>query len=206
MRRLPSRVWVGALLVSAGALSVGAHAQALSPGQVAEVKACKAQSQATISAESLRSARLRQSEYGELDVPVVVRALGWKLLQANNNPGGLSAQDIRWWGYHSPQVNAYAAGSDTLLVSSALWESGLSPDEQAAVLAHEMSHLALSHGTLWGCWHRVVQSPSLHAQLRQEMEEQADEQAREWLARAGFDSGALQRVRSRAGPPPGAPR
>lgn len=177
-----------------------AQAQSLSTSQVAEIKACRTQAQTQVNAESLRMARLRQAEGGELEVPVSVRALGWRLLRANGNPAGLNEQTLRWWGYHAGQVNAFAAGADTLLVSSALWQSDFSPDEQAAVLAHELSHLAQGHNTLWGCWARVVQSAQLHAQLRQEMEEQAEEQAKGWLAAAGFDPGALPRVRARVGP------
>ena len=190
----------GAALAGLALLPAAAQAQALSTSQVAEIKACRTQAQAQVNAESLRMARLRQSEGGELEVPVSIRALGWRLLRANGNPTGLNEQTLRWWGYHASQVNAFAAGADTLLVSSALWQSAFSPDEQAAVLAHELSHLAQGHNTLWGCWSRVVQSPQLHAQLRQEMEEQAEEQAKGWLAAAGFDPGALPRVRARVGP------
>lgn len=109
----------------------------------------------------------------------------------------------------APEVNAFAAPGGSIVVYCGLVETMDSPDLLAAVVAHEMQHVALRHST-----RSIFRSFALEAvialmlgdvsgglaeaaghlgQLKymREDEEEADREGLLLLARAGFDPGAM---------------
>ncbi|MEC9432815.1 MAG: M48 family metallopeptidase [Pseudomonadota bacterium] len=125
--------------------------------------------------------------------------------------------------YRSDRVNAFAAPGGHVILLSALLEQASGPDEVAAVLAHELGHVALRHQlramlrgagstALIGLMFGDVTGGSAAARLAgamvdasysQEAEREADAYAQELLARAGLPASALadffERIESRPG-------
>lgn len=126
--------------------------------------------------------------------------------------------------YRSDQVNAFAAPGGYVLVLSALLEQASGPDEVAAVLAHELGHVALRHQlrdmlrgagstALIGMMFGDVAGGSAATRLAgalvdagysQEAEREADVYAQELLARAGLPASALAGFFERLSAGPGA--
>ncbi|WP_339947253.1 M48 family metallopeptidase [uncultured Albimonas sp.] len=110
----------------------------------------------------------------------------------------------------SPQVNAFAAPGGRVAILSGLLESASGPDEVAAVLAHELGHVAhrdglrallrqagtqglltLFLGDMAGGSLAGLTQMALTASYSREMETQADAFAHQMLGEAGLPAGAL---------------
>ena len=112
----------------------------------------------------------------------------------------------------SDQVNAFAAPGGRIAILSGLLETASGPDQVAAVLAHELGHVAhrdglrailraagtqgaltLFLGDLAGGSLSALTQLALAASYSREMEREADEYAHARLAAAGIPTAALAR-------------
>lgn len=123
----------------------------------------------------------------------------------------------------SPEVNAYALPGGFVTVNMGLLESAESGEEIAGVLAHELQHVRLRHGTTrmlraaggrvilglvlgWGDIGVLAQYAGDLVDLSydRDQEREADEQGRRLLMAAGIDPGGMgrffERLEARGGP------
>lgn len=208
-----------AVLLCLGAC--GAQAQALpTPEQVKYVKQCAPASVTTAELDKLsrKAAKETQSYFGAVEVPLSVKLVAHRLIQASpllsSRWDSVNALDLR--GYEHRQIHAQLNGVSGVMVSSALWKASpaLDPHEQAAVLAHELAHLEAQDLQLWGCFAQSRLYPDLISfadamdfvvtgndpivrQFLHELEGATDKRARQLLESAGFEPSALDRVLSR---------
>jgi predicted Zn-dependent protease len=75
-----------------------------------------------------------------------LKRLGQRLGQAANTPF-----DIRVRAVHAPMVNAFALPGGAILVTDELIDLAATPDELAAVIAHESAHVQKRH-VMQGVW------------------------------------------------------
>jgi len=182
----------------AGGFVAAAQAQDLpSAALISKVKACVQQERADVARSSLARAREVQQLHGAREVPISVRLLGERLLGLPEMGQVGALKDLQWWGYASEALNAQAAGDNVLLLSSTVWEGGLSVSQQAAVIAHELAHLVRDHVPYWHCLQRQSEGQRWLAPMHRDMEKEADDNARRWLSQAGFDAQALDELRQR---------
>ncbi len=198
-----------------------AHAQQMpTSAQIAYVKRCITEPGTTLELDALSraAAKATQLQHTPVDVPLSVKLIASRLVQASPTLSRKSAGLVEGLlqGYESSQVSAQLRGTAGILVSSALWRATppLSAQEQAAVLAHELAHLEKDDLQLWGCFAQsrglpevppfpealdsaLQEKDPLVGQFLHEMELAADRRARELLHDAGFDPLALDQVLSR---------
>jgi predicted Zn-dependent protease len=106
-----------------------------------------------------------------------------------------------------PEVNAYALPGGYIFISRRLADLCPEPDEMAFLLGHEMAHVLRRHAaekqllqTLLGAVRQgAIVSELLEKGYSREHEREADEQAVELAAKAGFDPGAALRALERLG-------
>lgn len=105
------------------------------------------------------------------------------------------------------QVNAFTTGGGYVYVFEGLFgRSGLvrdgDDDELAAVLAHEIGHVALLHVSIAETWslliERAKQDPYYSASFSTEQEAEADKLSVLYMALAGYDPDAGERIWRRA--------
>ncbi|MCC5612027.1 M48 family metalloprotease [Nostoc sp. CHAB 5834] len=60
---------------------------------------------------------------------------------------------IKVTAYKHPKINAHAADHGALLFTEGTWstENGLSMEEIAAIVAHELAHMEMDHSLDWAC-------------------------------------------------------
>lgn len=84
--------------------------------------------------------RLRHRLEGQGPAAEAVREIGQRLVQG-------SALSYRWYVSDDPTVNAFAAPGGVVVVNRGLIRAADSAEELAGVLAHEVAHAELRHGT-----------------------------------------------------------
>jgi beta-barrel assembly-enhancing protease len=93
----------------------------------------------------------QQRRYGPATVPPRIHALAHRVQDASevlrHKPR------VRVLGYTFPALAAHAADHGVLILASGIWSEagGLSDDEIAAVLAHELAHIEMTHSLEEGC-------------------------------------------------------
>jgi hypothetical protein len=118
-------------------------------------------------------------------------------------------QQLAWQAHliEHPKVNAFTIGGGYVYVYEGLYgNEGLvadrDDDELAAVLAHEIAHVALLHVSLRETWQRIInrarKDPFYSASFTTEQEAEADRLGVLYMALAGYDSQAGVRIWTRA--------
>jgi Zn-dependent protease with chaperone function len=175
--------------------------------------------------EAVKAQALRMLSAEPCAAPGGRRALermSGRLVAAMEDPGAVDVAVVR-----HEAVDAFAAPGGQVVLTSGLIEAARSPEEVAAVLAHELGHVvhrdplqqavraAGSAGVLGllfgdvvgGAAAAAMAEAALNAAYSREAERRADAYAHELLERAGLPAGALgdffETLRAREAPPRG---
>ena len=95
--------------------------------------------------KSLDAARQALVQYGNLDRPGEMRRvadIGYRLVGA----AGVTPPPINFYLVDLPEPNAFALPGGQVVVTRGMLDLGLSDDQLAALLGHELAHVVLQHG------------------------------------------------------------